>query len=104
MSGPLRSIRSRRQLQTFIFIMSRVPRRISSGGGSSSQIGDLLNPVRGYRDQLVRSGVKPKDHMRDNVRQLRDRQEQVRLAKEEEEVAMQQEQEVRAFVRVRSFP
>jgi len=52
-----------------------------------SQVGDLLNPVRGYRDTLVRKGVMPRDHARDNARQLREMQANNRVRKQQQQEA-----------------
>ena len=52
-----------------------------------SQVGDLLNPVRGYRDTLVRRGVMPRDHARDNARQLREMQANNRVRKQQQQEA-----------------
>jgi hypothetical protein len=46
-------------------------------------IADSLNPDNGYRGRMERMGVKPRDHMKENVRQLRQAQVKHRIEKEE---------------------
>ncbi|GBG26218.1 Enkurin domain-containing protein 1 [Hondaea fermentalgiana] len=54
---------------------------------ASDQVSAVLNPVRGYRDQLRRSGVQPKDHARENLKKIKETQRRI---KEEKEAAAQQ--------------
>lgn len=54
-------------------------------GNQSSAIGQFLNPTDGHRGALVKKGLKPKDHMKDNRIELR--QEQARKREEREEAA-----------------
>lgn len=52
----------------------------------SSQVSSLFNPVRGVRDRMERQGIKPVDHARQNVIQVKQKSAQNRNAKEEEAV------------------
>eukprot|EP00842_Homolaphlyctis_polyrhiza_P001318 jgi/Hompol1/2187/HPOL_005881-RA len=46
----------------------------------------LLKPSRGVRDDIVRAGGTPKDHMKENVKQLRNQQKSNKQKKEQEAV------------------
>jgi len=48
------------------------------------QIGALINPVNGFRGRQMQKGIIPKDHARENIRALRNAQNQNRAAKREE--------------------
>ena len=48
----------------------------------SGQIANLLNPVRGVRDQMRRDGKKPRNHARDNLMAIRNQSAQNKLQKE----------------------
>ena len=39
-----------------------------------SQIADLLYPVNGYRGQLAKKGIVPKDHQKDNLKIIKEKQ------------------------------
>lgn len=54
---------------------------------ASDQVSAVLNPVRGYRDQLRRNGVEPVDHARRNLKMIKETQRRI---KEEKEAAAQQ--------------
>ncbi|XJO70486.1 hypothetical protein BDV3_000155 [Batrachochytrium dendrobatidis] len=47
-------------------------------------VGMLLHPSKGIRDDIVRAGGKPKDHMKENVRQLRSAEKTYKQKKAEE--------------------
>ncbi|KAH6569910.1 hypothetical protein BASA62_004575 [Batrachochytrium salamandrivorans] len=47
-------------------------------------VGMLLQPSRGIRDDITRAGGKPKDHMKENVKQLRTTQKTNKQKKEDE--------------------
>nr|KAJ3416967.1 hypothetical protein HK105_001133 [Polyrhizophydium stewartii] len=47
-------------------------------------VGMLLKPSRGVRDDIVRAGGKPKDHIKENVQALRATQKLNRIKKEDE--------------------
>jgi hypothetical protein len=47
-------------------------------------MGQFLNPDNGYRGSLARKGVQPKDHMRENLKDMRVKQMELRMKKEEE--------------------
>lgn len=49
---------------------------------NSSQVGLILNPVNGYRDEIRRKGGKPKNHHKDYIRALKETQHQNRLDRE----------------------
>lgn len=57
----------------------RIARKYNKKG---SQVGDLLNPVRGIRDEQARSGRVPRNHAKENIRALRLKQQQNRNLKE----------------------
>lgn len=46
-------------------------------------IADVLNPINGYRGQLELYGVKPKDHRKDNLKFIKQREEEMRHKLEE---------------------
>jgi hypothetical protein len=48
-------------------------------------MGEFLNPDNGYRGSLVRKGIQPKDHMKDNVKELRLAQMRQKMKKDEED-------------------
>ena len=47
----------------------------------SGQISNLLNPVRGVRDQMRREGKQPRNHARDNMMAIRNQSAQNKLQK-----------------------
>lgn len=47
----------------------------------STQVSSFLNPVRGVRDAMERRGIIPKNHAADNVRKLREMQDENRTRK-----------------------
>ncbi|KAJ3363722.1 Enkurin domain-containing protein 1 [Allomyces javanicus] len=57
---------------------------------SSSAIHDAMNPVRGIRDEITRKGGVPKNHFRENQRQLKALQEKVKQKKQSDELEAQQ--------------
>lgn len=50
-------------------------------------VGSVLHPVNGYRGELERKGIVPKDHARMNVEAMREKQREVRARRAEEEEA-----------------
>ena len=54
---------------------TRIARKYNAKG---SQVGDLMDPVRGIRDVQRRRGKTPKNHAKENLRQLRALQRQNR--------------------------
>ncbi|KAI9187587.1 hypothetical protein H9P43_001977 [Blastocladiella emersonii ATCC 22665] len=52
---------------------------------SSSAIHEALNPTRGIRDEITKRGGVPKNHAKDNARQLKVLQEKVRQKKERDQ-------------------
>ena len=49
---------------------------------NSGQIADILNPVRGVRDQMRRDGKVPRNHARDNMMAIRNQSNQNKLQKQ----------------------
>ena len=43
-----------------------------------TQVGESLNPINGYRGRLEQRGIKPKNHARDNLLALREKQKENR--------------------------
>lgn len=62
--------------------MAALVRRGSSH--KKDQMSNFLNHDDGYRSQQIKKGIQPKDHMRDNLRELRLSQLAMRDKKEEE--------------------
>ena len=54
---------------------SRIARKYNKKG---SAVGDLMNPVRGIRDIQRRRGIEPRNHARENLRILREKQQENR--------------------------
>ena len=54
---------------------SRIARKYNKKG---SAVGDLMNPVRGIRDVQRRRGIEPRNHARENIRILREKQQENR--------------------------
>lgn len=50
-----------------------------------SQVSSILNPANGYRGELARKGVQPKNHMRDNLRLIREKERENREKKDNPE-------------------
>eukprot|EP01040_Poterioochromonas_malhamensis_P001175 gene1175-1247_t len=50
-------------------------------------MGDFINPTHGYRGELTKKGIKPKNHMKDNVQELRMKQMKLKQEKDEKELA-----------------
>jgi len=48
-------------------------------------ITDLLYPVKGYRGQLEKKGIKPKDHQKDNLKIIKAKHEEFTERKTEQE-------------------
>ena len=48
--------------------------RLMDKGFAGGQIDSVLNPVDGIRGQMKRAGIEPKDHHRDNRRQIKEMQ------------------------------
>lgn len=46
-------------------------RSYSSAQSRGSAVSELLNPVKGYRDSLVRRGIQPRNHAKENMASLR---------------------------------
>jgi hypothetical protein len=65
----------------YVYIMSIQQRKGSSKRDSMSQ---FLNRDDGLRQQQLRKGIQPKDHMKENMRELRQAQSEHRDRKEEE--------------------
>jgi hypothetical protein len=63
-------------------------------------MGDLITPVNGYRGALTKKGVQPKNHMKDNVKDMR--MKQLRL-KQEKDDKDQQEVQARSLYKLPQF-
>ena len=50
-------------------------------------IGSLINPTNGYRGELTKKGITPKNHMRDNLKEIRLTEFKLRQRKEEKELS-----------------
>ena len=51
---------------------------------SGSSVSSLINPVNGYRDTLRRKGIEPRNHAKENIANLRRKQQVNREQKEDE--------------------
>ncbi len=77
----------------------RIARKYNKKG---SQVGDLLNPVRGIRDEQSRRGRKPRNHAKENLRALREKQQQNRqtradaAARQEKKFVMERFRDVKS--------
>jgi len=49
-------------------------------------MGTFISPENGYRGSLEKKGVQPKDHMRDNVKEMRLAQMRMKIKKEEDDM------------------
>ncbi|TNJ28824.1 Calmodulin-binding protein [Giardia muris] len=68
-----------------------------------SVVGDIINPSRGIRDDMVRRGIQPKNHMAENRRQLRQLAAQKQQEREEaEDLANAEPFKMREFQNVES--
>ena len=56
---------------------------ILKGRYERAAIADVLNPVNGYRGQLELCGMTPKDHRKDNLKYIKQRQEENKVRSEE---------------------
>jgi hypothetical protein len=63
-------------------------------------MGDLITPVDGYRGALTKKGVQPKNHMKDNVKDMRMKQLQM---KQEKDDRNQQEIQSRSLYKLPQF-
>jgi hypothetical protein len=43
-----------------------------------NQVSNILNPANGYRGNLERKGIKPKDHMKDNLKKIKEKEVEVK--------------------------
>lgn len=57
---------------------------ILSNRHSRTAIADILNPVNGYRGQMELSGMTPKDHRKENLKFIKQKQEELKHRMEEE--------------------
>ena len=55
------------------------------GRSQRTQAEDIIYPVNGFRGELSKKGVKPKDHHRDNLKELKKKKED--FEKKQKEVA-----------------
>jgi hypothetical protein len=54
-----------------------------NGSATKDSIGQFLSPENGLRGHMERKGIKPKDHMKDNMRDLKEAQFRMREIREE---------------------
>lgn len=52
---------------------------------SGTQVSEILNPTNGYRGALIKKGIQPKDHMRENMRIIKEKQRENREKAEHQE-------------------
>merc|ERR1712093_249202 len=55
------------------------------------QVGDIMNPVRGPRDEMARRGIKPVNHAAKNARAVTEQSEVQRLKKEHSQAVSKME-------------
>lgn len=60
-------------------------RTIQQPSHQKDTIGAFLNPENGYRGHLVKQGITPKNHMKENLREIRATQQKLREKREEDE-------------------
>jgi len=51
---------------------SRIAAKRKAESNGSRAVSEILNPVHGFRGQLVRRGIRPKDHHRENLKQIKE--------------------------------
>lgn len=62
-------------------------RRAVAFPSHKDSMGDFLNPDNTYRGTLVKRGIQPKDHIRDNVKDLRMKELRLKQEKDDRELA-----------------
>mmetsp|Transcript_21826 Transcript_21826/g.35796 ORF Transcript_21826/g.35796 Transcript_21826/m.35796 type:complete len:284 (+) Transcript_21826:117-968(+) len=65
-------------------------KKIGMRHARGSQMSEILCPTKGYRGALEKKGIKPKNHHRDNLRTLRQKQAQNRMSRAVDEEAERQ--------------
>mmetsp|Transcript_21755 Transcript_21755/g.56478 ORF Transcript_21755/g.56478 Transcript_21755/m.56478 type:complete len:313 (-) Transcript_21755:262-1200(-) len=66
---------------------SSAPKQVSAHKHyNSSAMSSILAPVDGYRGELERKGIKPKNHAKENVERMREQAEANKLRKEAERI------------------
>lgn len=60
-------------------------RRLQAPSHQRDTIGNFISPTDGYRGNLQKHGIQPKNHMNDNLRDIRMTQQKLREKREEEE-------------------
>jgi hypothetical protein len=53
--------------------------KVKKNVSTHSVVGDMMNPSRGYRDDLERKGIKPRNHALDNIKHIKQKQEEVKM-------------------------
>jgi hypothetical protein len=56
---------------------------IFKGRQERTAVADIINPINGYRGQLELYGVTPKDHRKENLNFIKQKQEAIRLKMED---------------------
>lgn len=75
---------------------------ILSNRHSRTAIADILNPVNGYRGHMELSGVTPKDHRKDNLKFIKQKQEEAKHRAEEEHKPKAEPFKLKKFQHVQS--
>eukprot|EP00954_Amorphochlora_amoebiformis_P021616 1347720-Amorphochlora_amoeboformis.AAC.1 len=68
-------------------------KKISLRQARGSAMSELLNPTKGYRGSLEKKGIKPKNHHSQNIRALRERQQQNRALRADKEAEQRRQVE-----------
>ena len=61
-------------------------RRIAYPSHQHDSMGDFISPANGYRGELAKKGIQPKNHMRDNVKELKIKQLKLKQEKDEKDM------------------
>ncbi|KAL9658281.1 hypothetical protein ABK040_015603 [Willaertia magna] len=68
----------------------------------SSQVASFLHPVNGYRGMLKQKGVEPRNHMKDNLRALKEKESENKIKKEVQASTTKEEFKINKFKEVES--
>ena len=76
---------------------------IQKGRARTTQVSKLINPTDGYRGSMTKKGLKPKNHMNDNAKKLREAQKEFKM-KEQKEIEKKREKnfKLKKFSHVKS--
>lgn len=76
---------------------------IQRGRNRKSQVASLISPVDGFRGSLQKKGVKPKNHIQDNAKLVKQTQQEFRMkAKADEEAKREKNTKLKQFQNVNS--